>query len=227
MSIVEIVLLAMGLAVDACCLCTVIGLMQKPTIVRTFRLSLPFGVFQGIMPMIGYFGVGLLPAFIFAYNHWIAFGLLAILGGKMTYDVLTEPEHTNETSTAAVATITAGMLFVQGLATSIDALVVGVTLHGQPIAEMLLAVSIVAEVFMHTTCANLAENDKAALLAVKGAESYLVNATVEKRNTDGPLFDTMANVFAEKNMQLKAVWTFTVDKIYDESAGPDGGKQLY
>lgn len=85
----------------------------------------------------------------------------------------------------------------------------------------------VAEVFMNTTSANLADNQKVALLAVKGMESFLVNATVEKRHTDGGLFDTISGQFAAMNMVVKAVWTFAVDKIYDESAGPNGGKQLF
>ncbi len=85
----------------------------------------------------------------------------------------------------------------------------------------------VAEVFMNTTSANLADNDKVALLAVKGMESYLVNATVQKRHTDGQLFDAMAEQFAKMNMQIRAVWTFYVDKIFDESAGPNGGKQIF
>lgn len=85
----------------------------------------------------------------------------------------------------------------------------------------------VAEVFMNTTSTNLLDNNKVALLAVKGMESYLVNATVQKRHTDGSLFDTMAEQFAKMNMEIKAVWTFTVDKIYDESVGPNGGKQIF
>ncbi len=85
----------------------------------------------------------------------------------------------------------------------------------------------VAEVFMNTTSANLTANNKVALLAVKGMESYLVNGTVQLRHTSGPLFDNLAEVFAGMGMQIKAVWTFTVDKIYDESAGPNGGKQLF
>ncbi len=84
----------------------------------------------------------------------------------------------------------------------------------------------VAEVFMNTTSANLAANDKAAILAVKGMESYLVNGTVLKRNTEGQLYDAIAEKFAAMNMQIKAVWTFSVDKIFDESAGPNGGKQI-
>ncbi len=85
----------------------------------------------------------------------------------------------------------------------------------------------VAEVMMKTTAANLADNDKVALLAVKGMESYLINGTVQKRNTDGPLFDALAEKFAAMNMEIGAVWTFTVDKIYDESAGPNAGKQIF
>ncbi len=85
----------------------------------------------------------------------------------------------------------------------------------------------VAEVMMHTSAANLAASGKASILAVKGMESYLVNATVEKRNTDGPLFDVIAEKFAAMNMTIKAVWTFSVDKIYDESAGPNAGKQIF
>ncbi len=85
----------------------------------------------------------------------------------------------------------------------------------------------VAEVMMNTTSSNLADSNKVALLAVKGTESYLINGTVQKRNTNGPLFDAIAEKFKEMNMQIKAVWTFTVDKIYDESAGVNAGKQIY
>lgn len=139
----EIMLLAIGLAVDASCLCTIIGLVNKPSMSRTLSLALPFSVFQGIMPTIGYFSVGFLPSFLFEYDHWIAFALLEVLGVKMIYDVLTEKEE-DEDDTTAIATITAGSLFVQGFSTSIDALAVGVTLHGYSISDMLISVSIVA-----------------------------------------------------------------------------------
>lgn len=85
----------------------------------------------------------------------------------------------------------------------------------------------VAEVFMTTSSANLTDNGTVALLAVKGMESYLVNATVVARLTDGPLFQAVAEQFRAMGMEIKAVWTFAVDKIYDESAGPNGGKQLF
>ncbi|WP_409967917.1 hypothetical protein RFF05_15405 [Bengtsoniella intestinalis] len=85
----------------------------------------------------------------------------------------------------------------------------------------------VAEVFMNTSSANLTDTSKVALLAVKGMESYLVNASVQARLTDGPLFQAVAEKFAAMGMEIKAIWTFSVDKIYDESAGPNGGKQIF
>ncbi len=85
----------------------------------------------------------------------------------------------------------------------------------------------VAEVFMNTTSANLRANSKVALLAIKGMESYLVSATAQKRSTEGELFETFSKMFENMKYQPKAVWTFSVDKIYDEGAGPNSGKQLF
>lgn len=85
----------------------------------------------------------------------------------------------------------------------------------------------VAEVSMSTTSENLATTNKVALLAVKGTESYLVNGTVQKRHKDGALFEGIAEKFRAMNMTIKAVWTFSVDKIYDESAGANAGKQIF
>ncbi len=85
----------------------------------------------------------------------------------------------------------------------------------------------VAEILMNTTSANLTFGGKAALLVVKGMESYLVTATVQEKLTDGQLYNTVSEKFAAMNMQIRAFWTFSVDKIYDESANPNGGKQIF
>ncbi len=85
----------------------------------------------------------------------------------------------------------------------------------------------VAEVMMQTTSANLEANNKVAILGVKGMESYLLTGTVQKRSTDGDLYNALAERFAAMKMQIKGVWTFNVEKIYNESAGPDAGKQIY
>lgn len=141
MSNLEIILLAIGLAVDASCLCTVIGLVHRPTVAQSATLALPFAISQGVMPLIGYFGIGLLPAFLFTYDQWIAFVLLELLGIKMLHDTLTQPA---DAGTATVARLGASALLLQSLSTSIDALAVGITFHGMPLLATLLAVSIIA-----------------------------------------------------------------------------------
>lgn len=85
----------------------------------------------------------------------------------------------------------------------------------------------VAEVFMNTTSANLQANNSVAILAAKGMESYLVTGKAVARVTDGPFYDAVAAKFAEMNMPIRGLWTFSVDKIYDESAGPNGGVQIF
>lgn len=84
-----------------------------------------------------------------------------------------------------------------------------------------------AEVIMNTTSENLKANNKVAILGVKGTESYLVNGTVQSRLTNGELFDAISKKFAEMNMHVKAVWTFSVDKIFDEGIGENSGKQIF
>ncbi len=85
----------------------------------------------------------------------------------------------------------------------------------------------VAEILMNTTSENLKTSGKVAILGVNGMESYLVNGTVIARNTDGELFDTLAKQFAAMNMQIRAVWTFSIDKIFDEGIGAQSGKQIF
>ncbi len=85
----------------------------------------------------------------------------------------------------------------------------------------------VAEVFMNVTSKNLTENSKAAFLVTKGRESYLLNAIATKRHTDGQLFDTFVERAVAMNIQVKAVWTFSIDEIYDESASPTSGTKLF
>jgi len=91
---------------------------------QTFRLSFHFGLFQFLMPVIGWMAGLTIETWIAGYDHWIAFGLLAAIGGKMIYEALTamgEAEGRRDP--------TRGMsLVVLSIATSVDALAVGVSL---------------------------------------------------------------------------------------------------
>ncbi len=79
---------------------------------------------------------------------------------------------------------------------------------------------VVAEVLLKTTSANLSDNKKVAFLTVKGMEAYLINATAQERLTEGPYFDLFNEKVKANKLVLKAVWTFSVDEIYDEGGNP-------
>ncbi len=142
MSFVELVLLSLGLAVDACCLCTIIGLVYQPLRLETLKLSAPFGILQGAMPFIGYVGIGFLPLFILEQSHWIAFILLLALGSKMIYEALKGKEEVVDTT--QVVALSAASIFLQSISTSIDALAIGVTFYNYSLPQVLFSISIIA-----------------------------------------------------------------------------------
>ncbi len=148
MTIFEVALLGVGLAVDASCVCTTNGLVYRPNIFKSLEIALPFAVFQGVMPLIGYFGIGLLPHELFQYNHVIAFLLLLFVGSKMLLDAI----RTNQfdelcpKGTTSKKNLTFKIMMVQGFSTSIDALSVGVTLGNEGLDFVLVSVLIVATI---------------------------------------------------------------------------------
>jgi len=116
----EIFLIAMGLAMDAAAVSMAIGARHK-TIGRAVILkpSVMFGVFQGVMPLLG-FGVALAFAGVVeAYDHYISFVILAALGAKMIYEGLHEGEEEKKVGLGL------RVLTILAVATSIDALAVG------------------------------------------------------------------------------------------------------
>lgn len=84
-----------------------------------------FGVFQAVMPLIGYFLGSLFLTYIESFDHWLAFGLLALIGGKMIIDGIIALKKKNEITPR---NFSVGTVLLQGVATSIDALAVGISL---------------------------------------------------------------------------------------------------
>lgn len=121
---VEIFLIALGLAMDAFAVSIVSGAtMKKLEIRKAFKMGLFFGGFQTFMPVIGWLaGIGM-KSFIYGWDHWIAFGLLTLVGGKMLYEAAAMEEERGEKP----CPFDTGALFMLAVATSIDALAVGVT----------------------------------------------------------------------------------------------------
>lgn len=123
MGIIEIILLSIGLAMDAFAVAVTSGIAIKNLRLRhALLIGITFGGFQAIMPVIGWLaGLGL-QQFLCDVDHWIAFALLSIIGGKMIYEAF-RLEDAEEPDNP----LQAGVLLILGIATSIDALAVGVT----------------------------------------------------------------------------------------------------
>lgn len=125
MGIIEIVLTAIGLSMDAFAVSVCKGLSTRGGHYRNiFIIALFFGTFQALMPLIGWFMGSRLERYIDKYDHWIAFIFLFIIGGKMAWEAVREGE---EDSCTTLASLNYKELFLLAIATSIDALAVGVT----------------------------------------------------------------------------------------------------
>ena len=125
MTTLNIMAIAVALAMDAFAVAIATGITLKKISARqTFRLAWHFGLFQALMPVIGWYsGVHLL-ARIERFDHWIAFALLLFVGGKM----LVEAFHDDDEQKAVKDPTRALSLVVLSVATSIDALAIGFTL---------------------------------------------------------------------------------------------------
>lgn len=124
MSLLTIFLLAVGLGVDAFSVAIGIGAANKNrSWLPVVRLSFAFGIFQFVMPLIGWLAGSTVVQMIETFDHWTAFGLLALIGGKMIWEGF-ERENDEEKSDQ-----TSGWpLLLLSIATSIDALAVGFSL---------------------------------------------------------------------------------------------------
>ena len=137
MGIGELLLLAVGVSMDAFAVSICKGLaMKKATVKASMTCGLWFGGFQALMPTIGFFLGTLFAAAIEAVDHWVAFVLLAIIGINMLKEAFDKEEC--ECCSDANADMSPKTMFVMAVATSIDALAVGISLAmaGLPIFGM-------------------------------------------------------------------------------------------
>ena len=139
MGFVELFILAVGLSMDAFAVSVCKGLaMKKATWKAELCCGAWFGGFQALMPLIGYFLGSLFIDAISAIDHWIAFILLAIIGINMLREALSGDEE--ETADADLSVKT---MFVMAIATSIDALAVGISLAMAGVSNIFLAVLLI------------------------------------------------------------------------------------
>ena len=135
MNLLDIILLAIALAMDCFTVSIVSGIILTqrdgsfvtPTDVTkepslcVIRMAFLFGFFQALMPLLGWLGISHFQSYMEAYDHWIAFGLLGLIGGKMIWESFgdEEDQHFNPSKLRTQLLL--------AVATSIDALAVGIS----------------------------------------------------------------------------------------------------
>lgn len=138
MGIFELFLLALGLSMDAFAVSICKGLATETLRPRHMVVvGLWFGGFQALMPLLGYFLGASFQRYITAVDHWVAFVLLVLIGGNMIRESFScEAEH-------ADGSLSAKVMAPMAVATSIDALAVGITFALLPDVEIVPAVSFI------------------------------------------------------------------------------------
>lgn len=128
MNLIDVILLAVALAMDCFTVSIVSGLISHigkdrawEALTWLYRMAFLFGFFQAMMPLLGWLGIIHFKTYMEAYDHWIAFGLLAFIGGKMIWESFgsEEEQHFNPRRLHTQLLL--------AIATSIDALAIGIS----------------------------------------------------------------------------------------------------
>lgn len=149
MSNFELFILAVGLSMDAFAVSICKGLTMKKGILKNAVIvGLWFGVFQALMPLIGYVLGIQFADYVKKLSPWIAFILLCLIGGNMIREACEKGEEEEQDGSLAF-----GTMFLLAIATSIDAMAVGITFAMLKIENLALAVSMIG---MTTFCISVA-----------------------------------------------------------------------
>lgn len=140
--------IAVGLAMDAFAVSIAAGItIDRPDAGHYFRLSFHFGLFQFLMPLLGYFAGTGVEKYIKDYDHWVAMGLLAYIGIRMIRESFSREEERPSRDPSRGKT-----LILLSLATSVDALAVGLSLGvlDKPILFPSVIIGVVCALFSAT-----------------------------------------------------------------------------
>lgn len=167
MGITDVLVLAVGLSMDAFAVSICKGLATTRLKFKYILVvGLYFGIFQAVMPLIGYYLASGFRHLIESFDHWIAFGLLLLIGANMIREAFKKDEE------AADDSLRIGTMLVLAVATSIDALAVGISM----------------------ACASMSVNIFAAVAIIGAITLSLSMAGVKIGNAFGEKFKTKAEV---------------------------------
>ncbi|MCL1823857.1 MAG: manganese efflux pump MntP family protein [Oscillospiraceae bacterium] len=128
MIFIQIIMIGFGLSADAFAVSVTNGMSiinTLPTRREMFKIAFIFGIFQALMPLLGFLLGMVFVEFVESFSHWIAFIFLSFIGGRMVWEV--EKKDENSIPENVPETVSFKLLLMQGVATSIDALVAGVS----------------------------------------------------------------------------------------------------
>ncbi len=163
MSLPEILLLALALAVDAFTVGAAVGLTHRAPR-QIFRLSFHFGLFQALLPLVGILVGNVLAGVVASFDHWLSFGLLLFVGGRMIKGAFKKREPDR------IRDLTKGLsLVLLSVAVSIDALAVGFTL-GVSRAPFILPVIVIGVTAAAMTVLGMLLGNRVGRVFGKGCE---------------------------------------------------------
>ena len=144
MDLLSILLIGVGLSMDASAVSIAKGMSLKDSSLKeyAFKLAFFFGLFQGLMPVIGYFAGSLFASYVQAIDHWVAFVLLGFIGFNMIKESSEEKEEED-----AIASISYKNILILAIATSIDALAIGVSFAFLQVNIFVAAITIALTTF--------------------------------------------------------------------------------
>ena len=149
MDLLSVIIIAIALAMDAFSVSISAGMIIKnPDFRQYFRLSFHFGLFQFIMPVTGFFAGAYIEDYIKDYDHWIAFGLLLFIGAKMIKEAFSQSKDDTIQKDPSKGI----SLIILSVATSIDALAVGLSIGvlDRPIILPSIIIGVVCSLFSIT-----------------------------------------------------------------------------
>ncbi len=151
---ISIFLIGLSLSMDALAVAVTIGICRSEIHFRhALKVAIFFGGFQALMPLVGYLAGRSVAGLIEPVDHWIAFLLLSLIGGKMLYEALHEQPIENGDAACPREDPTATRpLLLMAVATSIDALAAGISLAlgDIPIVESVIAIGLITAVLSGT-----------------------------------------------------------------------------
>ncbi len=175
MGLSELILLSVGLAMDAFAVSIGNGLsMKKSSPKAALAIAFSFGLFQALMPTAGYFLGSAFESVISEFDHYIALIFLGFIGGKMIFDGIKELRESKKTkgSEEKPFRLSFGALMVQSVATSIDALIVGVSFAALPDVNIWTAVLLIGAITFVISLAGVFSGKKFGQLLGSKAEVF-------------------------------------------------------